>query len=83
MKKPKKVSFYNSASEASYIYFHKVLFEFSRQKSTLESTDLILAIFGAKLKIFQPKQTADIGKNCKQTGEIRKMNVNKQLIFVK
>ena len=37
----------------------------------------------SKIEKYQSQQTADIGKNCKQTAEIRKMNVNKQLIFVK
>ena len=37
------------------------IFEFSRQKSTLESKSIILMIFGAKIQIFQ-KLTIELKK---------------------
>ena len=39
----KKFHIANIASEASYVYFKMNLFEFSRQKSTLNSTDAFFA----------------------------------------
>ena len=47
-----KVSFYNSASEASYVYFPQKIFEFSRQNHNLsEAKNLkFMRLFGQIFK---------------------------------
>ena len=45
---PQKVSFFDITSEASSIHFHNKIFEFSRQKSTVESSSHFNTLCGSE-----------------------------------
>ena len=45
---PQKVSFFDNARKASWIHFHNKIFEFSRQKSTVESSSHFKTLCGSE-----------------------------------